>query len=195
MDVGLDAPVLVGHSTGGALATVYATRHPATAVVSVNAPVRLEAFARLLRSLHPQLAGDRFGEAWAMYRDSWQLELLPAGYRSSLGAGNRSDEATARELVLSYHADLLEGALEEGVREREIAQDRLSWIGTPYLTLHSCALDRADETWLRRRLPQAQILVWPVGHHFPHLAHPDRFAALLTGIAATSAASGRDAPT
>ena len=195
VDGGLDAPVVVGHSTGGALATVYAARHPATAVVSVNAPVRLESFARLLRSLHPQLAGDRFAEAWAMYRDSWQLELLPAGGRSWLGPGTRSDESVVRELVLRYHADLLEGALEKGVRKREVAQDLLSSAGTPYLTLHSCALDRADEAWLRRRLPQAQILVWPIGHHFPHLAHPDRFAALLTGIAATSAAFGRGPPT
>jgi hypothetical protein len=31
-----------------------------------------------------------------------------------------------------------------------------------------------------QRLPQAETVVWPVGHHFPHLAYPDRFAALLT---------------
>jgi pimeloyl-ACP methyl ester carboxylesterase len=184
VDAGLESPIVVGHSTGGALAAVYAARHPAAAVVSVNAPVRLEPFARLLRSLRLQLESDCFGEAWAIYRDSWHLELLPAADRSRLGLAERPDDGDLRELVLSYHSDLLEVPLEEALRRRDEAQDRLRAAGTPYLTLHSCPLEGADGAWLRERLPQAQILVWPVGHHFPHLAHPDRFAALLTGLAA-----------
>jgi len=50
--------------------------------------------------------------------------------------------------------------------------------------VHSCPVDRSDAAWLRERLPQAEILVWPVGHHFPHLAHPARLAAGLVGLAA-----------
>ena len=59
LDAGLDAPVVVGHSIAGRLATIYTAAHPAAAVVSVDAPVRLEAFAQVLRSLRPQLAGGR----------------------------------------------------------------------------------------------------------------------------------------
>src|SRR5215217_873815 len=50
--------LVVGHSDGGAPAAVYATEHPAAAVVTVSAPMRLERFAQLLSSLGPQLAGD-----------------------------------------------------------------------------------------------------------------------------------------
>jgi pimeloyl-ACP methyl ester carboxylesterase len=38
--------------------------------------------------------------------------------------------------------------------------------------------------WVGERLPAAEIVVWPVGHHFLHLAHPERFAGLLRSVAA-----------
>jgi pimeloyl-ACP methyl ester carboxylesterase len=183
VDAGLRPPVVVGHSTGGELAAIYAARNPAAAVVSVNAPVRLEPFARLLRSLGPQLAGDGFAEAWGMYRDSWHTELLSAADRLRMELGERTVAAAdLRELVLSYHSDLLEGRLDDAVGKRDEADGALREAGTPYLALFSRPLDRSDAAWLRERLPQTEILVWPVGHHFPHLAHPDRFAALLGGL-------------
>jgi pimeloyl-ACP methyl ester carboxylesterase len=184
VDVGLDAPIVIGHAIGGQLATLYAARHPVVAVVSVEAPVRLEPFAQLLRSLRPQLAGDGFAEAWAIYQDSWHMELLPAADRALLVAGDRPGGDAQRQLVLTYQSDLLERPLEEAVRARDEGLSHLRAVGTPYLTLHSCPVDRADRAWLCERLPQAEILVWPVGHHFPHLAHPVGFAALLTGLAA-----------
>jgi pimeloyl-ACP methyl ester carboxylesterase len=187
LDAGLDAPIVIGHSIGGQLATLYAARHPVVAVVTVEVPVRLESFAQLLRSLHPQLAGDGFAEAWAIYQDSWHMELLPDSQRELLQAGDRPGDDALRQLVLSYQSDLLERPIEEAVRARDEGLSQLRTAGTPYLTLHSCSVDRSDRAWLHERLPQAEILVWPVGHHFPHLAHPVGFAALLTGLAAGQA--------
>ena len=187
LEAGLDAPIVVGHSVGGRLATIYAAAHPAAAVVSVDAPMRLEPFAELLRSLRAQLAGDRFAEAWAFIQDSWQMELLPAEARALLCAGDRPGDDALRRLVLGYHADLLERPLAEVLLERDAALDRLRAAGTPYLTVHPCPVDRFDAAWLHERLPQAEVLVWPVGHHFPHLTHPARIAVLLTGLAAGSA--------
>jgi pimeloyl-ACP methyl ester carboxylesterase len=37
-------------------------------------------------------------------------------------------------------------------------------------------------SWLAEVLPQATITVFEGSGHFPHLAHPDRFASLLAGI-------------
>ena len=189
LEAGLDAPIVIGHAIGGALATIYATKHPSAAVVSVDAPVRVEPFAQLLRSLRPQLAGDGFEAAWAIYQDSWHMELLSDADRALLGAGDRPGDATLRQLVLAYHSDLLERPLEQVVRARDERLSELRTAGTPYLTLHPCPVDRSDGAWLHERLPQAEIVVWPVGHHFPHLAHPARFAALLTGLAAGRARS------
>jgi pimeloyl-ACP methyl ester carboxylesterase len=187
LEAGLDVPILVGHAIGGAIATLYAARHRAAAVVRVDAPVRLEPFPRLLRSLHSQLAGDGFTEAWAMYQDSWHMELLAPAQRALLQAGDRPGDDRLRQLVLSYQSDLLEPSFDEVVRERDEGLRRLRAAGTPYVTVHSCPIDRSDAAWLRERLPQAEILVWPVGHHFPHLTHPARLAAGLAGLAAGQA--------
>jgi pimeloyl-ACP methyl ester carboxylesterase len=187
LEAGLDAPIVVGHSIGGSLATDYAAKHPATAVVSVDAPIRLEPFAALLRSLRMQLAGDGFAEAWAIYRDSWHMELLPDADRELLRAGDRPGDDGLRQLVLSYQADLLEHPFEEVIRAGDERLSQLRKAGTAYLTLHHCAVDASDRGWLHERLPQAEILVWPVGHHFPHLAYPNDFAGLLTGLAAGKA--------
>jgi pimeloyl-ACP methyl ester carboxylesterase len=195
LDAGLDTPIVIGHAIGGPLATVYAARYPAAAVVSVEAPVRLEPFAQLLRSLHPQLAGDGFRQAWAIYQDSWHMELLPAADLALLRAGDLPGDAALQQLVLSYQSDLLERPLAEVLRERDEGQRRLRAAGTPYLTLHARPLDPSDAAWVRERLPQAEILVWPVGHHFPHLTHPARFAALLMGLAAGRASRPPSPPT
>ena len=112
------------------------------------------------------------------------MELLPDAGRKLLRSGDRPGDDALRQLVLSYQSDLLERPLEVAVRGRNAGLRRLRAAGMPYVTLHCCPVDRSDRAWLHERLPQAEILVWPVGHHFPHLAHPVGFAALLAGLAA-----------
>ena len=58
---------------------------------------------------------------------------------------------------------------------------RLAEAGLPCLSLHSNPVDPADQVWLADRVPQAEVVVWPVRHHFPHLADPEAFARLLAG--------------
>jgi pimeloyl-ACP methyl ester carboxylesterase len=181
---GLAAPIVVGHSISGALATVYASQHPTAGVVSIDAPVRLEPFAALLRSLRPQLTGDSFASTWAVFQESWHPELLPGEVRTLLAPGDRPGDDRMRELVLSYQADLLEGTLDDVLRWRDAGLAQLRATAVPYVTLHASRIERADRAWLTERVPQAEILEWPVGHHFPHLSNPGRFAALLSGLAA-----------
>jgi pimeloyl-ACP methyl ester carboxylesterase len=116
--------------------------------------------------------------------DGFHLELLPDPARTLLHAGNRPADRHLQQLVLAYQSDLLQRPLDEVVRWRDEGWDRIRDAPTPYITLHSNPIDHPDRVWLNERLPQAEIIVWPVGHHFPHLAHPARFAALLTGLAA-----------
>lgn len=196
VDAQLDAPIVVGHSIGGPLAAIYAAAYPAAAVVSIDAPIRLETFAELLSSLRPQLESDGFAAAWSMFQASFHLELVPDPARALLQAGDRPGDRQLQQLVLGYQFDLLQRPLAEVVRWRDEGWQRLRDAQTPYITLHSNPIDHADRAWLNERLPQAEIIVWPVGHHFPHLAHPAQFAALLTGLGAglppsASPATGR----
>ena len=48
-DAGLRTPVLVGHSAGAILATIYASRYPASGVVNVDQPLLTAPFAQLLK--------------------------------------------------------------------------------------------------------------------------------------------------
>jgi len=180
LDDGAEAPILVGHSIGGPLATIYAATFPCSGVISIEAPIRLEPFAAQLQSLRPQLTGEEFAATWARFKESWRMDLVPDDARALLRAG----EGAPQELVLAYQSDLLDRPLEDVVRLRDEGLERLRERGTPYIALHANPVDSAERAWLADRLPQASSLVWPVRHHFPHVADPGRFAALLTGFAA-----------
>src|SRR5256885_8670034 len=58
-EAGLQPPVLVGHSGGGVIASVYAARDPARGVGNVDQPLQGEPVARLGRSLGGAVRGPR----------------------------------------------------------------------------------------------------------------------------------------
>jgi pimeloyl-ACP methyl ester carboxylesterase len=180
VEAGLENPIVVGHSIGGPIASIYAATYEAAAVVSIEAPLRVEPFAQQLASMRDQLTGTGFAGAWAHYQASWRMDLVPQPQRELL----RAVEHGSQDVVLSYQSDLLERPLDEVVEWRNAGLRRLRDKGTPYLSLHSNPVDPADVRLLGEQLPQAYVVVWPVGHHFPHLHDPTRFAAVLTGLAA-----------
>lgn len=183
LEADLGQPIVVGHSIGGPLAAIYASTYPAAAAVSIEAPVRVEPFAGLLDSIRSRLTAEGFDDVWTFFRRDMQADAVPAQYRKLLSAGDRA----SLEVFLSYQADLLERPLDEIVRWRESGLDELHRRRVPFVSLHSNHVEQDDRDWLADRLPQTEIVVWPVGHHFPHLAHPARLAALLTGLAAGTA--------
>jgi pimeloyl-ACP methyl ester carboxylesterase len=179
VDAGITEPVMVGHSIGGPIAGIYAATYATAAVVSVEAPIRLERFAPAMTAALPQLTGDGFAEAWSWFAQGMRAELLPPERRALLAAGRRP----VRDVVLGYQADLLERPLDEVVAWRDEGFARLARDRTPYLSLHADSVDEADRRWLVEMLPQAEVVVWPVKHHFPHLERPQEFAELVAATA------------
>ena len=51
--------------------------------------------------------------------------------------------------------------------------------GVPFSAVLGADPSPQDEAWVRTNLPDSQTLIWPHSGHFPHLAHPRRFAELL----------------
>jgi pimeloyl-ACP methyl ester carboxylesterase len=176
----LDAPIVVGHSIGASLASIYAMKYPAAAVVNVDAPVRIEPVARLVQSLAPQITGNGFDEVWSMFRSSMQIERVNEQARGLLAAGNHASQ----QLVLGYWADLLDRNVEDLCAWVDEGLAKARAASLPYLALYGNPIEAEDRAWLRARLPHAETVVWPVGHHFPHLSAPALFATLLTGLAA-----------
>ena len=150
---GLDRPIVVGHSIGGPIAAIYATKHPAAAVVSIEAPLRLEPFADLLRPLAPELRGEGFGAAWSRLQAGWRIDLLPPPARALLDAGNRPSQP----VVLSYQSDLLDRPLDEIVRRRDAGLARLRDAAIPYVVLAANPVPASKRAWLAERLPQADV--------------------------------------
>ena len=171
----LPPPVVVGHSMSAVVATVYAARYPSQGVINVDQSLQVEPFARLVQSLADQLRGPRFADVWARFEGSMHAELLPPAARALVSSRSRPSQ----DLVVGYWNDALERSPEElgtwagqivgEVRERNV----------PYLVVSGADVEPDYRRWLGDALPQAEIVVWPESGHFPHLAHPDRFAQVL----------------
>jgi pimeloyl-ACP methyl ester carboxylesterase len=179
VDAGIDRPVVVGHSIGGPLAAIYASEYPAAGVISIEAPIRLEGFAAGLRQAAPHLRGPGFELAWESFRDGWRLDLVPEERRSLLDSAERASQT----VVVAYQSDLLDRPLEDVVRWRDDGIARVAASGIPYVGLHANAVDPAEVRWLEERLPRAETVVWPIGHHFPHLERPQEVADLMVRLA------------
>ena len=106
------------------------------------------------------------------------LSLVPAAYRPLLAAG---DDVPAA-LVLSYWEHLFNRSVPDTLRHFDEMFARAR--NLPYLALFGAEPEDGDRAWMLDRLPQGKLLVWPVGHHFPHLHDPARFAELVTAFVA-----------
>jgi pimeloyl-ACP methyl ester carboxylesterase len=171
----LRSPILVGHSYSAIVASVYAATFPARGVVNVDQWLRVQPIAELAQALAAQLRGPGFKAAWQMFEDSMHAELLPAAAQQLI----RSTCDPRQELVTGYWRELLDTPAAETAAHAEAGISALRASGTPYLFIAGHELEPEYETWLREKLPQVRIAVWPGSGHFPHLAHPDWFAECL----------------
>ena len=182
----IDTPIVVGHSIGGPAASIYASVHPTAGVVSIDAPIRLEPFAAMLDGIRPQVSGPGFGPFWAQLNASLQADRVPPQYRELV----RQADQPLQDLFLRYQADLLERPIAEVVRWRDEGMAAVAATGVPYLCLLANEPPEGDVAWLEERVPQAEVVVWPVAHHFPHLARPALFANVLSELVRRGVVAG-----
>ncbi len=164
----------------GLIATVYAARYETCGVVNVDQPLDVTAFAELVRSLEDRLRGDDFAELWAMFEASFHAELLPADMQRLVASITHVD----REIVLGYWSQIFElptSALHALVDD---ALMQVAERAVHYTYVSGSPLKGSYEQWLTDRLPDVEIVSWPDSSHFPHLAHPDAFADIITTTAA-----------
>ena len=174
-DAHLRSPVVVGHSISAVIATGYAGRYPTSGVVNVDQSLEVGPFAGLVRSLAEKLRGPAFPEMWEMFARSMHVELLPDAARQLV----QSTTAPRKDLVIGYWREIMDRDVDELTDDVISTLARLRAAGSPYLIVAGQDLDPRYRRWLAETLPQATVTVWPGSGHFPHLAHPDRFARCL----------------
>jgi pimeloyl-ACP methyl ester carboxylesterase len=171
--LGLDRPLIVGHSLGGLITLWWAARHPdrAAALVIEDSPLRSgedfrPAFAGWLRL--NALPLDELRAAYAAERPTWKPEAVEARARQM--------HQTARPVIEELMADSMAN---DGIdRLAEIAH-----IESPVLLIHGDPdaggmVHPDDAAAFDRRLPNATVARMPGGGHSLHVETPRGFLAL-----------------
>jgi pimeloyl-ACP methyl ester carboxylesterase len=193
VEAGLEHPVVVGHSASAATVSLYAARHATRGVVTVEGSVRAAGFATMLQSLEPVLRGPGFEDAWArIMTNVFRLGEVSPEVRDVVFATSKARQ----DVVLGYWADLFERTPDELDAWIVKGAAAIRAAGVPYVAVVGTDLSPEDVAWMRANLPAARTEVWPQSGHFPHLAHPRRFAELLatTGVWAVPQMATADAP-
>ncbi|MBE8478361.1 alpha/beta hydrolase [Streptomyces sp. 3R004] len=171
----LDSPVVVGHSVGGLLATVYAAGHPVRGVVNVDQPLLPGPFGELLRQNEELLRGPDYLRLWERLTAGMGIDSLPPAARDLV----RTVTTPRQDLFLGYWHDLLSKSADEIRARRERDLTALREQGVSYRHVSASELPEPYRAWLHSCLPDAVFSVVPAASHFPHLSHPRELADLV----------------
>jgi pimeloyl-ACP methyl ester carboxylesterase len=173
--VGDSAPVVVGHSLGGILATVYAARYPVRAVVNIDQILLPGPFGALVRDAEPTLRGPSWRPVWESLLAGMHIERLPAEMQELVHAGSRPTAS----LLLGYWSEILTNTDDQLAGQRSAELATIAARGIPYDFVTSSEPPRAYRDWMTSLLPALEVTVLPGGTHFPHLADPEAVAGLI----------------
>jgi pimeloyl-ACP methyl ester carboxylesterase len=173
--LGIERPVMVGHSWGGALASMYAAHFPVAGVVNVDQPLDIEPFLRMLQQVEPALRGAHFAAAFEPIRRSIGVEMLPEPLRSRTLA----TQTVRQDLVLAYWSEVFRQSPEDLQAQIDEAAPR---IAVPYLAVFGHRLAHEERARLQGRLSGLELEEWPDRGHMVHLMEPDRFAQRLAAF-------------
>jgi pimeloyl-ACP methyl ester carboxylesterase len=175
-EVGIDPPVVVGHSMGAALAAIYAARFPLRGLVIVDQAPYIRPFAAMLHQLEPALRSDHFEAAFEPIRQTIGVELLPEPQRSSIRAGQRIDQ----DLILGYWDEVLATTPDE--LQARIDRETKA-ISVPVLAVFGQTIDTTTREHLLGHIPSVEIEEWAGLGHMVHLMAPQQFTYRLAEFA------------
>lgn len=170
-----DRPVVVGHSIGGRIALVYASRYRTRGVVAVDSSTDLVPLAQEMKALEPGLRSS-FAETFAALEGSMDIDLIPDPLRTEV-----LEHRTVRsDVVLRYWDELFR--VDPARLQDEFARTAGA-ITAPCLAVFGRRLTPDERHQVQWLLPTAEISEWPDRGHCLHLVEPDRFASALTTLA------------
>jgi pimeloyl-ACP methyl ester carboxylesterase len=167
--VGARDPLMVGHSLGAAVVSVYTGMFPVRGTVAVDQALDLSGFKTLLTEFEPMLRGDE--ATFRSVMDGMFASLygpLPPEERTRIAEHAHPEQ----EVVLGVWERILTtdaAALDELVRSVAGA------ISTPFLALHGSDPGTEYRAWLEAAIPTATMEIWDGDAHYLHLVEPKRF--------------------
>ena len=169
--LGVERPVVVGHSMAAAVAGLYASAHPARGIVLVDQATEVLPFAQMLHQIAPMLRGPAFGQIWPDIENSLGLDTIPEPARTLV----LDTHKVRQDLVLGYWDQVL---TTDPAELQAWIDTKATEIRTPCLAVFGRPATDGERERLAR-LPDVQIEEWAGGGHFVHLVAPRRFATRL----------------
>ena len=170
----LGTPILAGHSQSGGFASVYAAQYPVVGVINVEASPDLWNFVQVIQRLAAGCGGDVL-DVWRTMEQTFGLDLLPVQTREFI----THPSLPTRDLLASYWEDIFTMTPEQASALVGGAFAAITRAGVPYLLLLGSDPSPDTAAWIRDAAPHATVEVWADSGHFPHMAHPARFARRL----------------
>lgn len=167
-DLGIEQPVIVGHSCGAIFVTFYAAQMPVAGVVNVDQTLLVGPFIRMSRQMESVLRGADFAAAFEPIRQSIGVEMLPEPLRSR----TQATQTVCQDLVVAYWYEVGRTSPEE---MQALVDEAAGKITAPYLAIFGHRLPEEDRTYLHDRLPTLELEEWPDLGHMVHLMEADRF--------------------
>ncbi|WP_460846633.1 alpha/beta fold hydrolase [Nocardioides ultimimeridianus] len=175
--LGVEEPVVIGHSAGTMTAIGYAAQFPVRGVVDVDQPLVVGQFAGFVRQLGDALRGPDFAGAFAPFEESIGVARLPEPERSRVAGTRRVEQA----LVLDHwHTPLTMPPAEM----QALVDGLLDAVTAPVLYVAAEDPPAPVRDHLADHLDDLELVVMPPGGgHLAHLAEPDRFAEAVAAFA------------
>lgn len=173
--LGIERPVLVGHSMGAVVGLLYAASHPVAGFVDIDQSLHVRSFAERLHRLGTSLEGDGFADAFEPFRRSMGVEDLPESQRAAIAAR----WCVEPPLVMGYFDEVLRTSPEE--LQRRVAEAARK-VRAPWLGIFGQELPPTERQLLLNFIPHAEVEEWPGRGHLVHLAEPERFVARVAAF-------------
>ena len=107
----------------------------------------------------------------------FRIDLLPPEAGELIARSSRP----RTELLASYWEEL--SAMTPDQASARTALAAITAARVPYLLIPGTEMSPETAAWFRNAAPHAVTEVWAGSGHFPHLAHPARFAERLAATA------------
>jgi pimeloyl-ACP methyl ester carboxylesterase len=169
--LGIERPVVVGHSMAAGVAGLYASTHPARGIVLVDQATEVLPFAQMLHQIAPMLRGPAFNQVWPNIENSLGLDHIPEPARTLVLDTHKVEQ----DVVLGYWDQVL---TTDPAELQAWIDAKAAGIQVPCLAVFGRqATDGERERF--DDMPDVQIEEWVGDGHFVHLVDPTRFATRL----------------